>query len=124
MTPLLPAPDAGDPNPNASSRSGSSNKKRIPSIDDILEMLQQLNGLVALNLLSTAKASVIHRNLRTILEVQLQRSQAGTGELPQEDLADMCRQNPRLLSILERFLTDEQVRWLMDQVTEDGNDQA
>jgi hypothetical protein len=121
MTPLLPAPDADEPEPNAR---GRSSKKRIPSIDDILEMLQQLNGLVALNLLSTAKAAVMHRNLRTILEVQLRRSQAGTGELPQEDLAELCRQNPRLLSILEGFLTDEQVRWLTGRVTEDDNDQA
>lgn len=123
MRPQLPAPDPEDPR-SETAGSQRRSKNRIPSIDDLLEMLQQLNSLVMLNVLSTAKAGIIHRNLRTILDVHMRRSQSGAGELPQEDLVKLCREQPHLLSILERFFTDEQLRWLMDQIKDDHNDQA
>ena len=44
--------------------------------------------------------------------------------LPQEALAELCRQDSRALDLLHPFLTDEQVKALLGQVTNDTDEQA
>ena len=90
MTPLLPAPDGPD-----GAREGADNTPRgrgrkgakVPSTDQILEMLMSLNGLVALRLISTSVANVMQRSLRTILDVQMRRAREEPQAGPQEGLA-------------------------------------
>jgi hypothetical protein len=122
MTPLLPPPGepAGDAPKENGSRPGEGTGPVIPGVEEILRKLLQLNGLVAVSLLSTAQATVIQRSLRIVLDAQLRRAPEGTPGLPQEALAELCRHDPRVVEMLEPFLTDAQVQWLMAQAGEGG----
>jgi hypothetical protein len=82
----------------------------------------KLNSLVMLNVISTAQANTIHRSLRTILDIQLKRTQGQPQELPQEALADLCRSDPQILNLLEPFLPDELVERLMEEFKDDARD--
>jgi hypothetical protein len=126
MTPLLPKPDPSD----RSSGTGKRSRGRadagtnIPTVEEILEMLMRLNGLVTLNLISTSQASVIQRGLRTILDEVHKRAQNGLGGLPHEVLAEICRRDPRMIDLLAPLLTDDQVQWLMGEATDGPDDQV
>jgi hypothetical protein len=115
MPTALPPPSQNDGDPNRSERSRERNRKGsgIPSAEEILAMLLKLNGLVAMRIISTAQATVIQRSLRTILDYQARQAQGGQPGLPQEALAEICHEDPRILNLLEPFLTDAQVDWLM-----------
>ena len=99
-----------------------SNRRRvpIPSVDEVLQQLIQLNGAVAIGAMSTKEANLIHKNLRTVLEVQLKRASREDAGPSQEALVELCRNDPRVLNVIEPFLTDTQMDWLMDAV---GNEQ-
>ena len=84
----------------------------------------KLNSLVMMKLISTAQANTIQRSLRTVLDTQMKRTQGQHQDLPHEALAELCRSDPHILSLLEPFLTDEQVNWLMGAVKDDPNDQG
>lgn len=119
MTLSLPAPEPERARgAQADPEQSSHREKPIPTINQILQQLQTLNSRVLLKIISTAQAGVIHRNLQTILNVQLKQTQSGPSAMPREDLVELCRQNPSAMPALEPFLTDEQLRWLMEQVTE------
>ena len=128
MTELLPAPKS-----SSDSSGGASNAERryrrnqgastpIPNVDQILELLMQLNSAVVFGAISTTKANLIHRNLRTILDVQTKRvGQAETGAVP-EALLEVCRRDPQVLTALEPFLADTQLDWLMDRIGDDKDE--
>jgi hypothetical protein len=77
-------------------------------------MLMHLNGLVTLGLISTGKASVVQRNLRTVLEVLQRRAGTSQNDLAPEALAGLCRENPQLLNLLAPFLSDEQMDYFVN----------
>jgi hypothetical protein len=104
--------DDGSPQP----RQGKG--PRIPSIDEILGMLLQLNGLVTLGLISPAKANVLQRNLRTILDVLQKRTRTDQHELAPEALAGLCRDNPQLLNLLAPFLSEEQMACFLNSLND------
>jgi hypothetical protein len=112
MTPLLPAPDPSESGDSSGPKAGANRRKRcrtgqdakIPNVDELLTQLLRLNGLVAMNMLSTSRAGVIQRGLRAILDVQLKRTQEGQGALPQDALAELCRKDPNILHLLEPLL--------------------
>ena len=81
MSPLLPAPDPDrSAGPNDPKADASPRKRRrdpggkVPNVDELLSLLLQLNGLVAMRMMSTSQAGVIQRGLRAILDVQLKRA--------------------------------------------------
>jgi hypothetical protein len=125
MTQFLPPPDpkASDSNARHRKRGPKSKNADIPSIDELLGMLMKLNRLVVLKVISTAQANTIQRSLRTMLDIQMKRTQGQPHELPQEALADLCRSDPSILNLLEPFLPDELVERLMEEVKDD-NDQT
>ena len=93
----------------------------IPNVDEILEMLMQLNQAVVIGAMSTKVANIVHRNLRTVLDVRRQASEEAVGA-GNEALAEVCREHPQVLNALEPFLSDEQITWLSSEITEDGHD--
>lgn len=126
MSNLLPPPK-----PDKSSKASTEDtapprrerkNRKLPTTEEILQMLLHLNGLVTIKMLSTSEATVIQRNLRTILDVQLKRTQGGQDGLPQEALAELCRADPHILDLLEPLLSDEQVQWLMGSDTDNSNE--
>jgi hypothetical protein len=100
--PSLPPPDpkATDSDTGHRRRGLKSQTADIPSIEELLDMLLKLNGLVMLNVISTAQANTIQRRLRAILDTQLKRAQWQLKQLPQEALAELCRSNPQILNLL------------------------
>jgi hypothetical protein len=131
MTELLPAAEpnsGGNSSGGNSNRSGKSQRRYrrtqetstpIPDIEQILQMLLQLNAAVVLGVISTTKASIIQRNLRTILDVQTKRDGRGDTAANPETLVELRRHDPQVLNTLEPFLSDTQLDWLLDQIQDD-----
>jgi hypothetical protein len=94
----------------------------IPSVDQILRQLIELNGAVAIGALSAKEANLIQKTLKTVLDVQLKRSNRESTSPTQEALVDICRRDPRTLNAIQSFLTDEQLESLMDEITEDPDE--
>jgi hypothetical protein len=112
MSLLLPPPEnENTPHGQSSPQGAQRQAPRIPSVDEILEQLQKLDALVLLGL-PAAKANVIQRSLRIMLETQLRRSAATDQGLPNEALAELCRRNPAALNLVAPFLPEEQLDWL------------
>ena len=121
---LLPGPDGpGQHGPHTASGSDRSRGRRaggaIPTTEEIYQLLMRLNGLVALGLVAPARANVIQRGLKTILDgLSRERREAGHVEA-QQGLAELCRRNPEMLRMLEPFLTDEQIAWVLEGTPQD-----
>jgi hypothetical protein len=115
----LPSPD--QTNESKASQSQHSRRQRqgprIPTRDEILQMLSQLNGMVMMGLVSTPKARVIQQNLQIQLKAQTQRPEADQREVSMEGLGEALKRDPELIKLLEGFLSDEQVEWLLRQNT-------
>lgn len=97
-------------------------KAVLPSVDELLHKLLQLNGAVALGTVSTKDANLLHKNYKTVLDVQLKRSNGESPIRDEQSLMEACRANPALLNTLEAFLTDEQLRQLMKELTGEGDE--
>ena len=91
----------------------------IPTVDEILQQLLQLNGAVAIGAMATKDANLIQKNLRTVLDVQMKRANREDSGPSQEALAELCRDDPRALNAIEPFLTDTQLAELVNEVTDD-----
>jgi hypothetical protein len=116
--------DVADADTGQSGRSYEQPRSRqrvtVPSIDAILEQLIQLNGAVMLGLVSTKQASLIQRNLKTVLDTHLKQDNRDETGPSQEALIDMCRNNPSMLNTIQPFLTDAQLRALMEELAQEN----
>ena len=100
-------------------------KRAIPDVDEILHQLMELNGAVLIGSVSAKQADLIHKNLRAVLQVQLKRAtRDDAGPASQEGLVELCRNDPQMLNAIEPFLSDQQVNWLMSEVTDDDDESA
>ncbi len=100
-------------------------KRAIPDVDEILHQLIELNGAVLIGSVSAKQADLIHKNLRAVLQVQLKRAtRDDAGPASQEGLVELCRNDPQMLNAIEPFLSDQQVNWLMSEVTDDDDESA
>jgi hypothetical protein len=121
MAELLPTPkNEGNNDANSDQRRGGHRRQRkqipIPTVDQILQMLLQLNSAVTIGLISTKEASIINRNLQTILAVQMKREGRSEDGPGYEALVELCRRDPRVINVLEPFLTDDVFESLMQEV--------
>jgi hypothetical protein len=105
-------------------RQGRRQRVPIPTVDQVLQQLIQLNGAVAIGAMSTKEANLIHKNLRTVLDVQMKRASREDSGPSQEALVELCRNDPRVLNVIEPFLTDTQMEWLMNEVRDDADGSA
>lgn len=119
-----PVPDQSPTTGNPGHSPGRRGHRRrqdvpIPGVDEILQQLLQLNGAVAIGVMSTKDANLIQKNLKTVLDVQMKRASREDVGPSQEALVDLCRRDPRALNAIESFLTESQLDWLMNEITDD-----
>ena len=80
-------------------------------------------GLVAMGVLTTAQANSIRGVYSTILGYhQKARNARSVQTLDNDNVLEILRQNPEMISMVESLLTDEQVEMLMNDAT-DGEDE-
>lgn len=105
-------------------RSGRQRGPSIPTVDELLMQLLQLNGAVVMGAMSTKDAALINRNIKAVLDVQLRRKSRDDAPLEQDALVDRCRRDPSLLSVVSSFLSPQQVEELMREVMDDDDEPA
>ena len=66
-------------------------KTSVPSVDEILQQLMELNGLVTIGAISPQQANLIQKNLKTVLDAHLKRATQAEYAPNQEELAEICR---------------------------------
>ena len=92
----------------------------IPSEQKCLHAMERLAGLVAMGLLKPAQANSIRAAYREILQYHRSRAKEADKNLANADVLELLRTDPKLLSLLEPLLTEEQVT----MVTKDTEDSA
>lgn len=101
-------------------RSDRPSRGKIPSADECLEMLARLSGLLSLKLVTPAYANAVRANTTEILRHHQRNESRGNGKsVADEDLLDVARNNPRMLTLLEPFLSQDQ----LDLVMGDGEEE-
>jgi hypothetical protein len=96
---------------------------RTPTPEECLAALGALPGLVALGLMSTARANSIRGAYAEILRWHGHaRGQRDEGRLTDDDVLALARSNPEILSMIEPLLTDEQIEMVTGGATEQTND--
>jgi hypothetical protein len=93
----------------------------LPTIDQLLFQILQLNGALIMGALSPKEASLIQRNLKTVLDAQFKRAMREDAAPTQEGLVELCRKNPQAINTLASFLTGDQLQWLMGQIEDDAD---
>ena len=107
----------------AGSSTGPGQDKRprppIPTIDEAMGQLVQLNAAVMLKMISSKDASLIQRTLKLIIDVHLKRASQQDAGVNQESLAELCKRDPEVVNLITPFLPDAYVDWLMEQIRSD-----
>lgn len=107
---------------------GGSRKRRerpkddqLPTRNEVLLAIKNLPSLVATGVITTAQSNAMLASLKTLLDnLDDGKEQASVPQGAMPSLLDAIRRNPDLLHVLERLLTDEQLRELAD----DDDDEA
>jgi len=115
-------PDGDSGRAEASGHQRGRPRAPIPSVDQLLEQLIQLNGAVAIGAMSTKDANLIHKNLRAVLDVQMKRASREETGPSQEALLDLCRNDRRVLNVIAPFLSDAHMDWVMNEITDDEDE--
>jgi hypothetical protein len=109
---------------DAASGSGKRRRERfIPDADDCLDALARLPGLLAMGLIKPGHANAMRAIYHEILQHH-ERSQDRDNRqgLANADVIDLMRKDPKILSVLEPFLSQEQVDMIMQSAgdSDDG----
>jgi hypothetical protein len=99
-------------------------KPDIPSEEDCLGAIAQLARLVAMGLLKTAQANAIRASFREILLYHRNKTKEAEGGISNVELLDVLRKDPKLLSLFEPLLSQEQVEWILSAGDSDAADAA
>jgi hypothetical protein len=121
----LPSPDPINSKDSSQAQDPGHTRRRnrpLPDTDDVLHKIEGLNLLVLMGTISTARAGVIQRGLRMLLDELHKRTQAGASQVPLEELAQQCRQFPKLLETLADFLPDDVLQHLVAEVEGDDDE--
>ncbi|HEV8071938.1 MAG TPA: hypothetical protein VGP76_29760 [Planctomycetaceae bacterium] len=92
---------------------------QMPSPAELVDQLQQVSGLVTLGILGPAKANAVVRCISKSSDIVMRCQTATPGAPNQPELVEACRDNPKLIGLLESLLTDEQLAELLRQVNDD-----
>lgn len=134
--PLLIASEAGDDEPDDSARHernadqpheefGRRKRGRTPGIEDCVAALASLAGTVAMGLIKPAQAAVIRGCYAEIIKFhQTNESRDDHKSIADADVVELLRKDPKMLSMLEPFLTDEQIKMVMKNAKEGGPGKA
>ena len=111
-------PPAGDEEPKRP-KAARRPAPQMPDPAELVAQLKQVSGLVTLGLLTPAKANVVVRCISKSSDIVM-RCQTSSPEGPnQPELVEACRDNPKLVALLESLLTDDQLAELLRQVNDD-----
>jgi len=110
-----PTGDEAPERPKAARRRAS----QMPGPAELVDQLQQVSGLVTLGILSPAKANVAVRCISKASDIVMRCQTATPGAPNQPELVEACRENPKLVGLLESLLTDDQLSELLRQVNDD-----
>jgi hypothetical protein len=98
---------------------------KIPDVEDCLAALASLAGAVAMGYLKPAQANPIRAIYADILRHhQKNESRNDRNGLSNADVVELMSQDPKMFSMLEPFLTDEQIDLVMKNAKEGGRGQA
>jgi hypothetical protein len=118
-------PQQADGEPHADQpREEPRDRKRgtIPSAEDCLLALASLAGAVAMGLLKPAQANAMRANYAAILSYHQQNeSRSDRNGMADADVMEIMRKDPKMLSVLEPFLTDEQIDLVMNSAKDGGH---
>lgn len=122
-----PHPEEDSPQPEqgrgrSRGRGARPSRGKIPSADECLEMLAKLAGLLTLKIIMPAEANALRATYSEILRYHLRNEGRGSGKsVADADLLDVARSNPRMLALLEPFLTPDQIDLVMGDGAEDDD---
>ncbi len=121
-TPLLPGPGSGgdEQRPDdadnrhdearANRSQGADKRRHVATEEECLAALSGLPAMVALGMLSTAKANTIRGTYMAILQHHRQKqAPADRGGVNDDALVDMLSRHPELANLLEPLLSAEQI---------------
>jgi hypothetical protein len=125
---LLPPPPAGDADrqegPDSSARKRPNSKPKLPSVDELLDKILKLSGPLLMGLMTTSQANIILKTLKIALDMHTKSmNQQAVQGLPHEVLIELLKSRPELVKMLEPYLSDEQVQWILGQEA-DGDEEA
>jgi hypothetical protein len=101
---------------SAGARGGRRARPEIYDAERCLQLLSQLSVLLMMGLITPAKANAVRANLTALLQhYQHQESRAGGRTVADDDLQEIVGRDPRLLELLEPFLSDAQIDLLMQR---------
>ena len=111
-------PDADQPQEEPRRRK----RGKIPSIEDCLIALASLAGAVAMGLLKPAQASSIRASYSEILRYhQKNETRSDRNGMADADVMEIMRKDPKMFSMMEPFLTDEQIDLVMKNAKDGGH---
>lgn len=114
------AEESEHPKQNSSRRPGT-----IPDVQACLAALAALAGAVALGYLKAAQANAIRAMYTEILRHhQKNESRSDRKGLADADVAELMRKDPKVFSIMEPFLTDEQIDLVMKNAKDGDHGKA
>ncbi len=88
-------------------------KADIPSEDDCLRAIAQVARLAALGMFKPAVANTVRSAYRDILQHYKGQVKEAEKNAASADVLEAVRNDPRMLSLLEPFLTQEQIDMIM-----------
>lgn len=114
--------------PNSENASQRQSRRREPGqvLDQqqCLAGISQLPGMLALGLLKPAVANSMRGALKDLLDHHREDRQQASGTVATDDMIAAIRNNPALLNVFEKMLTDEQFDLVMKAVQEDPRGEA
>jgi len=112
----LPSPNDRGP----SAAESRSRARRVRSIDECLELLDRLPGMVALGIISPAQANAIRGVIHEIIAQHRHAAASDASVVPLDgDLLARLREDPRLMNLLEPLLTTDQIATLLGGSSDD-----
>ncbi|MBC8867948.1 MAG: hypothetical protein H8E44_00950 [Planctomycetes bacterium] len=92
----------------------------IPTEEDCLGAIAQVARLAAMGLLKPAQANSIRGSFRDILSYHQKKAKENEQGISNADVLDVFQQDPKLLSLLEPLLSQEQIDLILKN--SDGGD--
>jgi hypothetical protein len=115
--------DANEDGASSCRRRARRNKgSQIPDVNACLDALSALPGLIAIGMISPAQANAMSRVYATLLQHHERTESVRDQRVTLEgDALELLRTNPRLASLLEPFLTDDQIDSILGKGKESPN---
>lgn len=96
---------------------GSKAKPVIPTAEECVGKIAQLPGLLFLGLVKPQTANSMRACLNDVVAYRGRQQQASPpGAFSNDELLRVLREKPELINLLDGFLSDEQIQFVMAQV--------